>query len=272
MNLKYFVLASVILPLLLMPSVYAQESFISVQTDDQNYDEGDTIAVSGQVSSSIIEVGRVITLVLLTEGNVVDIAQITVAQDGTYSHTVRVTSLWETGDYIVRAAYGHNITESQFSVSEFNSGNILHVDYTVNEIPETFLLDDSLNLFGTGTPGDAITILLIDSSDKLILTRTAEIDAVGNWRLSEPIIFKTYTKVGIYNLVFSDGFKQIVKNFEVIEESTVGSSNEIPSNPLTLQEKYDKLFGEHIVLQEKYDDLKSIFDELKRLFSIIMNI
>ncbi len=84
---------------------FAQESLISVQTDDKNYDEGDTIVISGLVTTVVGETP--VTLQLFTEGNLVDIAQITVAQDGTYSHT---------GDYLVRVLYGEgNIAESEFS-------------------------------------------------------------------------------------------------------------------------------------------------------------
>ena len=90
-------------------------SLISVQTDDNNYDEGDTIVISGD----IIVVGETpVTLQLFTEGNLVDIAQIVVAQDGSYSHTVLAEGpLWKNkGDYVVRVSYGEgNIAESEFS-------------------------------------------------------------------------------------------------------------------------------------------------------------
>ncbi len=96
-------------------SVFAQESLISVQTDDNNYDEGDTIVISGQVTTVIG--ATPVTLQLFTEGNLVDIAQITVAQDGSYSHTVIAEGpLWnKSGDYLVRVSYGEgNIAESEF--------------------------------------------------------------------------------------------------------------------------------------------------------------
>ena len=95
---------------------FAQESLISVQTDDKNYDEGDTIVISGLVTTVVGETP--VTLQLFTEGNLVDIAQITVAQDGTYSHTVIAEGpLWnKAGDYLVRVLYGEgNIAESEFS-------------------------------------------------------------------------------------------------------------------------------------------------------------
>jgi len=99
-------------------SVFAQEPLVSVQTDDNNYDEGDTIVISGKVLTVIG--GTPITLQLFSEGNLVDIAQITVAQDGSYSHTVIAEGpLWKKqGDYLVRVSYGEgNIAESEFTYS-----------------------------------------------------------------------------------------------------------------------------------------------------------
>ena len=95
---------------------FAQESLISVKTDDKNYDEGDTIVISGNVTTVVG--GTPVTLQLFTGGTLVDIAQITVAQDGTYSHTIIAEGpLWDkAGDYLVRVLYGEgNIAESEFS-------------------------------------------------------------------------------------------------------------------------------------------------------------
>jgi len=99
-------------------TAFAQESLISVQTDDNNYDEGDTIVISGKVST--IVGSTPVTLQLFSQGNLVDIAQITVAQDGSYSHTVIAEGpLWKKqGSYTVRVSYGEgNIAESEFAYS-----------------------------------------------------------------------------------------------------------------------------------------------------------
>lgn len=99
-------------------TAFAQESLISVQTDDNNYDEGDTILISGKASTVVGSTP--VTLQLFYEGNLVDIAQITVAQDGSYSHTVIAEGpLWKKqGSYTVRVSYGEgNIAESQFDYS-----------------------------------------------------------------------------------------------------------------------------------------------------------
>ena len=85
--------------------VFAEEFTISVQTDDNHYDEGDTIVISGEVSIPIEGVEVVIQL--FTEGNMIAIAQKPVAQDGTFSHTILAEGpLWKkSGTYLVRASY-----------------------------------------------------------------------------------------------------------------------------------------------------------------------
>ena len=106
----------VILLIISTGTVFAQESLISVQTDDNVYDEGDTIVISGTVTTIVGNTPA--TLQLFSEGNLVDIAQIVIAQDGSYSHTVIAEGpLWKKqGDYTVRVSYGEgNIAESQFS-------------------------------------------------------------------------------------------------------------------------------------------------------------
>ncbi len=100
-------------------TAFAQESLISVKTDDNHYDEGDTIVISGEVTTVLA--GDQITLLIIFGGEkIVEIAQITVALDGSYSHTVIAEgSQWRVdGDYIVKVQYGKaNIAESEFSYS-----------------------------------------------------------------------------------------------------------------------------------------------------------
>ncbi len=127
-------------------TVFAQEFLISVQTDDSNYVEGDIVVVSGNVS--IIIGSTPITFQLFLGDSLVDIAQITVAQDGSYSHTVIAEGpLWKkTGDYLIRVSYGEgNIAEAEFSytpksasietttIFEINAGNqgTFDVEYTI---------------------------------------------------------------------------------------------------------------------------------------------
>jgi len=97
-------------------TVFAQESLIDVQTDDSNYNEGDIVVISGNVT--IVIGDTPITLQLFSEGSLIDIAQITVAQDGSYSHTIIAEGpQWKkSGDYLVKVSYGEgNIAETEFS-------------------------------------------------------------------------------------------------------------------------------------------------------------
>ena len=94
------------------------ESLISVETDASSYKEGETIVISGKVSTIIADTP--VTTQIFSQGNLVDIAQITVAEDGSYSHTViEEGPLWsKVGEYTVRASFGQgNVAETQFSFS-----------------------------------------------------------------------------------------------------------------------------------------------------------
>jgi predicted secreted protein with PEFG-CTERM motif len=94
---------------------FAQESILSVNVSNDSFEEGDTIVISGKVSIIILETP--VTIQIFNEGNLIEIAQIVVAQDGSFTHTILAEGqLWQNeGDYTVRAAYGEgNIAEASF--------------------------------------------------------------------------------------------------------------------------------------------------------------
>ena len=94
---------------------FAQESLISIQTVDNHYDEGDAIVVSGNVNTVIGETP--VILQLFHEGNLIDIAQITVAQDGSFTKTFLAEgTLWKkSGEYTIVASYQEYQIETGFS-------------------------------------------------------------------------------------------------------------------------------------------------------------
>lgn len=108
------------------------ESLISVETNSNSYKEGETIVISGKVSTVIK--GTPVTLQIFSQGNLVDIAQIMLAEDGTYSHTVIAEGpMWsKAGEYTVKVSFGEgNIAEDQFSFlsrSEVSTTSIFEVD------------------------------------------------------------------------------------------------------------------------------------------------
>ena len=120
-----------ILAVISMGTAFAQESLITVETDESNYHEGDTIVISGEVATIIGETQ--ITMQLFKGANMVEIAQIKVSQDGNYVHTIIAQGpLWKNqGDYTVRTVYGeNNIAETAF---EYTSE--LQTTETTKEFP-----------------------------------------------------------------------------------------------------------------------------------------
>ena len=113
-----------ILTIIVSGTAFAEDSLISVQTDDNDYDEGDTILISGEISTII---GDTQITMQLFEGdcseftnacNLIDIAQIEVSRDGNYFHTLIAQGpLWKSpGDYTIKVVYGSaNAAETQFT-------------------------------------------------------------------------------------------------------------------------------------------------------------
>jgi predicted secreted protein with PEFG-CTERM motif len=176
MDFKIFFIL-MILATIFSGTAFASSSLISVQTNDDNYDEGDTIVISGQIETIIGDTQ--VTLQLFTQGNMVEIAQIKVSKDGNYSHTIIAEgNLWKNqGEYIVKVTYGEgNIAETTFSftpasailettdIFEVNAGNSGTFDISYS-IRGGTLLDISIdeNIFGL--------VIKIDASDegKIIL-------------------------------------------------------------------------------------------------------
>ncbi len=120
MFVKYSVLVGVLalLSISIIP-IMAQESesLIQIKTEDGTYEEGNTIVISGNVSTVVV--GDEIILQIIYDGAekmVVEIAQIRVARDGSYSHTVIAEGpQWQNdGSYVVKAFYGGHDGETTF--------------------------------------------------------------------------------------------------------------------------------------------------------------
>tara|TARA_B110000438_G_scaffold81609_1_gene81480 strand:- start:8 stop:811 length:804 start_codon:yes stop_codon:yes gene_type:complete len=114
MDIRIFYVLTIFIVIFSAPA-FAEESLISVKTTDSNYEEGDTILISGK--TSVIIGDTQVILQLFKDGNLIEIAQIKVSQDGNYSHTIIAEGpLWKNpGEYVIKATYGDsNISESQF--------------------------------------------------------------------------------------------------------------------------------------------------------------
>jgi len=111
----YFVLSIVIAALFFTTmTAYAQGQLIFVETSQNSYEEGETIVVSGNVTSIIV--GEQVSITIFREGTLVDIAQIGVAQDGKFNTIFKAQGpLWgKDGTYNVRVLYGTTTMETSF--------------------------------------------------------------------------------------------------------------------------------------------------------------
>jgi len=84
---------------------------IDLSLSKNSYEEGEVIVISGSVEIIIEDTDMRIQMIRLGENDeetIVEIAQIQVAQDGTFSKTVHATGKqWQIeGEYVVRALYG----------------------------------------------------------------------------------------------------------------------------------------------------------------------
>ena len=134
--MRYFLLvvAISILSLSIIPS-FAQvaEPLITTSTDKSEYKNGDTIVISGSVKA-VVE-GTPLTIQILDpDKNIVQIAQIDVAQDGKYTTTAKAAgALWKKdGMYTVKVQYGPpNVvveTNFQFTSTTVTDNQIFEVN------------------------------------------------------------------------------------------------------------------------------------------------
>ncbi len=143
---RYFIFSLVIVALFITSATaYAQGQLIFVETSQNSYEEGETVVVSGNVTSIIV--GAEVSITMVHEGTLVDIAQIGVAQDGKFTTTFNTGGpLWKKdGTYIVRALYGTTTIETSFEFftkgaceettdsfeANVENGGTFDVDYTV---------------------------------------------------------------------------------------------------------------------------------------------
>ena len=158
------------------PAFAQSEAILSVATSENTYDEGDTVVISGQVTTVILDTP--ITIQIFHGTTLVEIAQLQVGQDGSFTHTILAEGpLWSNdGEYIVRASYTQgNVAEVSFdfiskqtvptatNIFEVDAGSsgTFDVEYTIRGGVVVDMLVDS-NIFAL--------IVIIQSDDDGVLT------------------------------------------------------------------------------------------------------
>ena len=95
-----------------------------------------------------------------------------------------------------------------------------NIKLTIKGLPDVIHRGDFLEIFGTGAPGSAITGEITNPDGETINTRTAEVDAKGNWEL-EPIIVALDSEFGKYSATITDGRENILKHWTVESDKKI---------------------------------------------------
>jgi predicted secreted protein with PEFG-CTERM motif len=213
-----------ILGVMSIGTAFAEGSLISVQTNDNNYTEGDTILISGKIITVIGDTQ--VTMQLFQGGNLIEIAQIKVSQDGNYSHTIIAQGpLWKNqGSYMVKVTYGEgNVAEALFQYTPESEIIEISKDFPV-DAGDSGIFDVKYTITG-GTvesiriePENLGLLVKINSSDngKINLELPREsIDAEKQNGKDEKFIILINDAQTTYEEIQSDStIRTIVINFE----------------------------------------------------------
>jgi len=201
-------LALIFLSISFVP-VFAQEAeecnvvdeLICVDVAEGFYEEGDTVVVSGKVRAVILD--SPVSLQIFYGETLVQIDQLSVAQDGTFTATLIAKGpQWaRDGTYLVRAAYSGNIAETDF---EFKAAE--------TSVTTTDFFEVDAGSFGTFDVPYTInggTVKNIQVEPKilgLVVTIEAERDGIMTLELPRSFIdAKNMAGVDERYLIFIDG-------------------------------------------------------------------
>lgn len=95
-----------------------------------------------------------------------------------------------------------------------------NIKLTIQGVPNVIHRGEFLEIFGTGNPGNPITLTVVGPNGEQIRTRATEIDNKGNWKL-EPLIVPVDRPFGKYTGVISDGREEKTISWEVESDKVV---------------------------------------------------
>lgn len=198
-----------ILPVLIIIPVMAQESTISIFTNDYSYNIGDTIAISGQVVHVVA--GQPLTLAILHNNDVVTISQLTVAKDGSFTqiYLAEYPSWKDEGEYVVRASYGNDTIETIFNIVYTKSDSC--VGCTINDInpisiyteKDTYQYNEFVKVYGR-IMDDSIRLVeirIINPNGDHVSTQQVYLDGLNNYKAEIQLVGPLMKWSGEYDVV-----------------------------------------------------------------------
>ena len=178
MYFKAFFLILIIVTIGLTPSFAFAEESDSISTNLEAYTSGEVVIVFGKIVN--ITKGLPLTIQIFHNDNLIDVAQISVAQDGTFAQTFNALGpLWSSdGTYTVRGFYTvDRIMESYF---QFKNTLVSKTSVFSVNIPNSGVFDLSYSI-----TGGKVNEITLDKDSYSILIDTA-MEAYGSLKLQLP--------------------------------------------------------------------------------------
>ena len=178
MYYKAFFLILIIVTIGLTPSFAFAEESDSISTNLEAYTSGEVVIVFGKIVD--ITPGLPLTIQIFHNDNLIDVAQISVAQDGTFAQTFNALGpLWSSdGTYTVRGFYTvDRIMESYF---QFKNTLVSKTSVFSVNIPNSGVFDLSYSI-----TGGEVNEITLDKDSYSILIDTA-MEAYGSLKLQLP--------------------------------------------------------------------------------------
>lgn len=178
MYYKAFFLILIIVTIGLTPSFAFAEESDSISTNLEAYTSGEIVIVFGKIVN--ITPGLPLTIQIFHNDNLIDVAQISVAQDGTFAQTFNALGpLWSSdGTYTVRGFYTvDRIMESYF---QFKNTLVSKTSVFSVNIPNSGVFDLSYSI-----TGGEVKEITLDKDSYSILIDTA-MEAYGSLKLQLP--------------------------------------------------------------------------------------
>ena len=178
MYYKAFFLILIIVTIGLTPSFAFAEESDSISTNLEAYTSGEIVIVFGKIVN--ITQGLPLTIQIFHNDNLIDVAQISVAQDGTFAQTFNALGpLWSSdGTYTVRGFYTvDRIMETYF---QFKNTLVSKTSVFSVNIPNSGVFDLSYSI-----TGGEVKEITLDKDSYSILIDTA-MEAYGSLKLQLP--------------------------------------------------------------------------------------
>ena len=191
-GISVFVLSTLILLPLFGGEGFAQSNqVLSITTEKESYAAGEPIVILGLVEIKLEGV-QAIVQVFSPIGNMIDVAQINVEDDGSFSDRV-ATSIggnWkETGTYTIKVTYGENSAETQFEYGGMISAGVATPEFsmTEDESSKTIMVEDYNVNYGL-TCAEVLGMIPDTENKSLIIEIKTDCDGELNVTLPKDVI------------------------------------------------------------------------------------